>query len=32
MAVPIISAPMMLNETPLLERERWDPGATLGRP
>src|SRR3954467_9490063 len=31
-AVPIISAPMMLNETPLLERETWDPGATLGRP
>src|SRR3954447_25555021 len=35
-AVPIISAPMMLNETPLLERERGIParprGATLGRP
>src|SRR3954452_23943613 len=33
-AVPIISAPMMLNETPLLERERGIParprGATLG--
>src|SRR3954451_22740404 len=35
-AVPIISAPMMLNETPLLERELGIParprGATLARP